>query len=83
LLRWPIFITVLFLGFPAVHFAERWGVSSKIFEKSPSLVTLSKTFLGGALLGILLVVWDIIFVLPRDMNVLGVPALPFYTAGFW
>lgn len=49
--------------------------------ESSSPDVLLKTFLGGALLRILLVVWDVIFVLPRNMNVLGVTALPFYTAG--
>jgi hypothetical protein len=81
LLRWPVFLVILLLGFPAVHFAETWGVLPEELSESSSPDVLLKTFLGGALLGILLVVWDIIFVLPGDMNVLGVNALPFYTAG--
>lgn len=39
------------------------------------------TFLGGALLGIPLIIWDVIFVLPGDTNILGITALPFYAAG--
>lgn len=81
LLEWPIFLIILFLGFPAVHFAEKWGLSSTVSNRRSILRILLKTFVGGAFLGILLIIWDIIFVLPRDMNVIGIISLPFYTTG--
>jgi len=78
LLDWPVFMTVLLLGFPVVHFAERWGVSPTASGKRSTLRIILKSFVGGALLAIFLIIWDFIFVLPRDMNVIGVISVPFY-----
>lgn len=81
LLQWPVLIVVLILGFPAVHFAEIWGVSPTAPGKNSFSGLLWKVFAGGALLGVLPIIWDVIFVLPGDMNVVGILSLPFYTTG--
>lgn len=81
LLDWPVFVIVLLLGFPAVHFAENWGVSPTASGKRSTLRIILKSFVGGALLSILLIIWDLIFVLPRDMNIVGIISIPFYTSG--
>ena len=81
LLNWPIFLTIVILGYPAVHFAEKLRGSSSEVEKSLRMSIISKAFIGGVALSFLLIGWDITFVLPRDMNVVGLASIPFYIAG--
>lgn len=81
LLSWPAFLGVILLSLPAVHFALRWGTRSETPPKSPSSALILRALALGALLALPLIGWDALFRLPRDLNVLGPQAVPFYVAG--
>lgn len=81
LLDWPVFLITLFLGFPAVHFAEKWGRLKMVPRKPLWAGIILRAFAGGVVLGVLPIIWDVLFLLPKDMNVVGIISFPFCTSG--
>lgn len=79
-LQWSIFVPVLLLGFPAMHAAHRWGVPKDIIE-SPFTPGFLQALGMGFASALLFIAWDLLFVLPRDINVIGVISIPYYLTG--
>lgn len=77
-LQWPVFIVVLLLGFPAMYVAHQWGTIDQDFTSIPLLL---RAIGMGLVAALFLIVWDILFVLPRDVNVVGLISIPFYLTG--
>ena len=80
ILQWPVVLGAILLGFPAMHVAQKFGVPSEV-----NILTSARESLLAFALGfgsaILLIVLDIVFVFPADMNVLGLESVPFYLVG--
>ena len=68
-------LVVLILDFSIVHFAKSWGSLLTTYDDTQLVKTALRAFGLGFALVILLILGDVLFRLPRDMNVLGLSIL--------
>lgn len=80
-LAWPVFVSVVVLGFPAVHYAHRWGTTTPAEPDATLSPALLRAVGLGALSALFLIALDLGFTLPRDLNVIGASTIPFYLSG--
>ena len=80
-LRWPVILAVLFLGYVGVWLAPRAGFP----ELMANEITNGKRFVVPALAGMVLalpiIVIDMVYVLPEGLNVAFPHSIPFYMLG--
>ena len=80
-LSWSAVTAVLILGLPALEGISRLGIPSLIDREVSHRERVAIPLAGGLVGGLGLVLWDIAFVLPRDLNVPFPHSVPFYFVG--